>query len=119
MTVRRSLSASIVLATVIAGLSIVGQDAQAGCRLCRRGCGNSPVPYSSGNPYECGSGNFWGVCYYCRQYANSRRNCCDPVYAAPYAAPTIYAAPPAKANGTAPIAPRPVEAAPPAPKPVP
>src|SRR5579863_8367934 len=58
----------------------------AGC-CCGSGCSecdHSPVGHSSGNPYECGSGNFWGVGHYCQQYGFLCRPdtwSCDAVYA--------------------------------------
>jgi len=57
------------IATWVTGLLLA--SVSGGCCCCGGGCGGcagSPIPYSAGNPYECGSGNFWGVGYYCQQY---------------------------------------------------
>ena len=46
-----------------------------GCCCC--GCPSPPPPYSNGNPYECGSGYFWGIGYTCEKYGFCRRPCPD------------------------------------------
>ena len=75
-----------LIATWATGLVLA--SVLSGCCCCGGGCAGSPVPYSDGNPYECGSGNFWGVGYYCRQYGFLRRrdtcSCCIPVPAGYY-----------------------------------
>ena len=60
----------------------------AGCLLsgcCGFGCNecpHSPVAYSSGNPYECGNGDFWGVGHYCERYGFlcNAESCTDDWY---------------------------------------
>ena len=49
----------------------------AGCCCC---CNyeHSPVPYSEGNCYECGTCTFWGVGHYMQQYGFLHRPCNDP-----------------------------------------
>jgi hypothetical protein len=62
--------------TIAIGLTgLLVATALSGC-CCGSGCGGctgSPAPYSDGNPYEIGSGNFWGVGYYVEQYGFLRR----------------------------------------------
>ena len=52
-------------------------SALSGCCCCG-GCAYSPIPYSEGNPYQCGSGCFWGVGYYMQKYGFLHRPCYDP-----------------------------------------
>jgi hypothetical protein len=62
------------------GLWVMGAllaSALSGCCCCG-GCAHSPIPYSEGNPYECGSCCFWGVGYYMQLYGFLRRPCPDP-----------------------------------------
>ena len=69
------------LAMRTVGIGTIGAllaGALAGCCCCGNGCAHSPVPYSVGNPYECGMGSFWGVGYYMQQYGFLHRPCNDP-----------------------------------------
>ncbi len=69
------------IAIGVTGLLVAG--VLSGCCCCGGGCGScagSPIPYSDGNPYECGSGTFWGVGYYCQQYGFLRRRDPYPCY---------------------------------------
>jgi hypothetical protein len=125
MVLRRIAAGTVVLASLLAGMGIDARHADAGCRgrrctttLCfDGGCCYSNPPYSNGNPYESGSGNFWGVHYYCRQYANRCNSPCGPGNT-----PFVVGAPPvvrAPAPTTPAAPPPPVEAKQPAQPPVP
>src|SRR4029077_3316023 len=85
MILRRIAGGTAVVAILVAAGGHFEDSANAGCRgrrctttLCfPGGCCYSPPPYSDGNPYESGSGNFWGVNHYCRQYGFLHANRCD------------------------------------------
>lgn len=50
--------ASLMVASLLSGCAILGSGE----------CEHSPVAYSAGNPYECQSGDVWGIGHYCDQY---------------------------------------------------
>jgi hypothetical protein len=128
MLLPRVVTATVVLASLVAGLGITERRVEAGCRgrrctttLCfDGGCCYSPPPYSNGNPYESGSGNFWGVNHYCRQYgflhANRCASPCGPGNTPPIAGTVIA---PQPSRMVVPPPPPPVEPKQPAPPPVP
>ena len=60
---------AIWLTGLLAASVLNGCCSGAGCG----GCTRSEAPYSEGNPYEIGSGNFFGVAYYTQKYGLLRR----------------------------------------------
>jgi hypothetical protein len=135
MILRQIIGGTAVVATLAAAAGIFEHTAHAGWRgrrctttLCFDGsCCYSNPPYSNGNPYESGSGNFWGFHHYCRQYgfvcANRCNSPCGPGNTAPMAGTVIAPRPAATPapSPSPPLAPT-VEPnqppAPPTPKPV-
>jgi hypothetical protein len=113
------------IATWVTGLLLV--SVLSGCCCCGGGCAGSPIPYSDGNPYECGSGSFWGVGYYCQQYGflTRRDTCpCYPSCPAGYYDPAAQQNPAPEQNpgATVPAVPEPYDSnleAPPVPPPAP
>src|SRR5205814_8478121 len=128
MFMRRVAAGTVVLASLLAGLTIDEGRADAGCRgrrctttLCfNGGCCSPPPPYSDGNPYESGSGNCWGVSHYCRQYGVLHANRCASPCGPGNNPPVTGAAPMPQPSPTVPPpTPRPVEPKQPAPPPMP
>lgn len=128
MLLQRVVTGTVVLASLVAALGINERHAQAGCRgrrftttLCfDGGCCYANPPYSNGNPYESGSGNFWGVHYYCRQYGFACANRCASPCGPGNSPPVSVAAPITQPRpAAAPAAPPPVESKQPAPPPIP
>jgi hypothetical protein len=85
----------------------------AGCCCC---CNyeHSPVAYSEGNCYECGTCTFWGTGYYIQKYGFFHRPCYDPCNNCGTAWTSVPAPAPAPMTAPPPAV-RPYDTNPPAP----